>query len=219
MTQPSPRRISRLSARTPRVPTERDWERAVVLKPRLASRQPELVSDGSGLPFPLSALDQSPGALDENDPAVGILRSAIARQTESRRGWWAPRKRGAATSAPASGAPSLDGWRVAARTDDEILFARGRPPRLATVSGRRDSARRGWTCVAVSSGRQLRSTRAGVRASGWRLDPTGEPQPGDRELRVLVTEQTWAGGKRADGRLLAPDLHVDGVLATPTPAE
>jgi hypothetical protein len=27
-------------------------------------------------------------------------------------------------------------------------------------------------------------------------------------LRILVTEQTWAGGNRADDRLLAPDLHV-----------
>jgi hypothetical protein len=27
-------------------------------------------------------------------------------------------------------------------------------------------------------------------------------------LRVLITEQTWTGGQRADGRLLAPDLYV-----------
>jgi hypothetical protein len=25
---------------------------------------------------------------------------------------------------------------------------------------------------------------------------------------VLITEQTWAGGKRADDRVLAPDLHL-----------
>jgi hypothetical protein len=60
----------------------------------------------------------------------------------------------------------------------------------------------------VSTGRPLRATRDGVRASSWRLDPTREPNPEDAIVRVLVTEQTLAGGKRADTRLLAPDIHV-----------
>ena len=31
----------------------------------------------------------------------------------------------------------------------------------------------------------------------------------DTVLRILVTEQTYAGGKRADGRVLDPDLYED----------
>jgi hypothetical protein len=40
---------------------------------------------------------------------------------------------------------------------------------------------------------------------------------------VLVTEQTYAGGERATGRVLAPDLHVTGdelvltMFVTPKP--
>lgn len=119
-----------------------------------------------------------------------------------------PWKRADAPTAPAPATPSLVGWRVAARTDDEVLFGHGRPPKLVTVAVRQESRRRGWTCIAVSSGRPLRTTREGIRASGWRLDPTREPDPAETQLRVLVTEQTWAGGNPADDRLLAPDLHV-----------
>jgi hypothetical protein len=69
----------------------------------------------------------------------------------------------------------------------------------------------------------LRATREGIRASGWRLDPTREPDPAQSELRLLITEQTWAGGTRADGRLLGPDLHIGDeelvlrVFVTPRP--
>jgi hypothetical protein len=97
---------------------------------------------------------------------------------------------------------------VARRTDEEVLFMRGRPPALVTVAVRRDSKRGAWTCLAVSTGRPLRATREGIRASGWRLDPNREPDPAQSELRLLITEQTWAGGTRADSRLLAPDLHL-----------
>jgi hypothetical protein len=41
------------------------------------------------------------------------------------------------------------------------------------------------------------------------LDPTREANPEETVLRVLITEQTWAGGQRADSRLLPPDLYVD----------
>jgi hypothetical protein len=212
MAEPSSRRFGRLSARTPSLPTEEDWERAVVLEPRSTARDPEHVSDGSGLPFGPSALIGPVGRLDPDDPAVGVLVATIARQAKtkaksagrSRMPW----KRAGAPTAPAPAAPSLDGWRVAARTDDEVLFTHGRPPKLVTVAVRQESRRRAWRCVAVSSGRPLRTTREGIRASGWRLDPTREPDPAETQLRVLVTEQTWAGGNPADDRLLAPDLHV-----------
>jgi hypothetical protein len=42
-------------------------------------------------------------------------------------------------------------------------------------------------------------------------------------LRVLVTEQTYAGGERAHGRVLVPDLYIDAdelvlrVFVTPRP--
>jgi hypothetical protein len=46
-----------------------------------------------------------------------------------------------------------------------------------------------------------------VRASSWRLDPNYELQGDDTVLRILLTEQTYAGGRRADGRVLVPDLY------------
>jgi hypothetical protein len=61
----------------------------------------------------------------------------------------------------------------------------------------------------VNERRPLRAAREGIRASSWRLDPTHELAPDDNVLRVLVTEQTYSGGQRARGRVLAPDLHVN----------
>jgi hypothetical protein len=102
---------------------------------------------------------------------------------------------------------NLEEWRVLARCDDEVLFGYGLPPHLVTVAMRRETRNR-WASVAVSTARPLRAARDGVRASSWRLDPAREPKPEDTIVCVLVTEQTWAGGKRADTRLLAPDVHV-----------
>jgi hypothetical protein len=181
-----------------------------VLQPRLTARHPELISDGSGLPFAPAALRGPAGQLDPDDAAVRVLVATIGRQARMKSAGrsWGPWKRKSAPPKPESSTPSLDGWRVAARTDDEVLFARGHLPKVVTVVVRRAARRRAWTCIAVSSGRPLRTIRDGIRASGWRLDPTREANPADRELRILVTEQTWAGGNRADDRLLAPDLHV-----------
>jgi hypothetical protein len=207
MAERSSRRFGRRPSRAPSLPADGDWERTVVLEPRSASRHPELISDGSGLPFAPAALTGPAERLDTDDAAVGVLMATIARQAKTQstgRSW----KRGSVPTKPVASPPSLEGWRVAARTDDEVLFARGRLPKLVTVAVRRESRRRAWTCVAVSSGRPLRAIREGIRASGWRLDPTWDADPARRELRVLVTEQTWAGGNRADDRLLAPDLHV-----------
>jgi hypothetical protein len=168
-------------------PSERDWERAVLLAPRSAPAEPALVSDGSGLPFPPSALDGPAGELDHEDPATAALVKMLARQK------------------PPAG-PT--GWRVLARTDDEVLFGHGQPPALVTVTMRRGTRREGWISVSVVREPPLRTTRDGVRASGWRLDPTREPGAQDTIIRVLVTEQTRAGGARAERRLQTPDLHV-----------
>ena len=110
---------------------------------------------------------------------------------------------------PAPAHPRLEGWRVLARTDDEVLFGRGEPPQLLTVAVRQDQRRNTWSCIAVSAGRPLRASRDGIRASSWRLDPTHPAEPKDTVLRVLVREQTFAGSQRADGRVLPPNLHLD----------
>ena len=102
-----------------------------------------------------------------------------------------------------------DGWRLLARTDEEALFGRGRPPQLLTVAVRQDGRRRTWAHVGASAGEQLRAARERIRASSWRLDPTQAPQPDDTVLRVLVKEQTFASGQRADRRVLVPDIYVD----------
>jgi hypothetical protein len=191
-----------------KLPSERDWERSAVLQPRPGPRHPELISDGGGLPFSPAALVQASEPLDPDDPAVGALWAQLTARAAPTRASRAPWKRGA--PAPPSPPPaSLEGWRALARTDGEVLFARGRPPRLVTVAVRQDARRHTWTCLGASAARPLRATREGIRASSWRLDPTREAQLGESVLRVLVTEQTFASGQRADGRVLAPDIYVD----------
>jgi hypothetical protein len=206
VSEPNPRRPGRRAARAPRLPSERDWERSALLEARLAPCVPELISDGGGLPFPPAVLVASPGPLDPEDPAVAALTAQIASGTARKRGSRAPWRRDAA---PPPGAPSLEDWRVLARTEEEVLFGRGRPPELLTVAVRQAGRRRAWTCIGVSAARPLRAARDGIRASSWRLDPTHELEPDETVLRVLVTEQALAGGQRADGRVLAPDLHID----------
>ncbi|MGO9899535.1 MAG: hypothetical protein ACLP0J_07550 [Solirubrobacteraceae bacterium] len=205
MPDPARRRFARLTARQPSLPSERDWERCALLEPRPAPADPELVSDGGGLPFPPPALSGPAGQLDRTDPAVDALIALIARQKTSKdASAWLSAQGAARAPTPAS----LDGWRLLARTDDDVLFARGLPPQLLTVAMRRHAKRDAWTSIATNASRPLRSTRDGIRASRWRLDPTCETNPEQSVVRVLVTEQTFAGGKRADGRLLAPDLYV-----------
>lgn len=217
-----------------------------MLEPLPAPREPQLISDGGGLPFSPAALAGPPGPLDSQDPAVAALIVQIAKQPSAKAGSRLPWKQsGAAPASPASsavapaaplpavpapavpapavpapavpvpvadgftpGAPNLAGWRILARSDDDVLFARGRPPQLLTVAVRRDPKRGKWACVGVSAARPLRAARDRIRASGWRPDPTREVKPEDSLLRVLVAEQTFAGGKRADARLLAPDLYI-----------
>jgi hypothetical protein len=173
--------VSRLVARAHGVPTERDWQRCAVLEPLPAPRVPEFVSDGAGLPFSPLVLEGPPEPLDRTDPAV----SALAGQLDGR----------------------LAGWRLLARTDTEALFGRGLPPGLLTVVVRPEGKRGAWSCIAKGSGRPLRATRDGIRASSWHLDEAVELKPEDTVLRICVTERTFAGGRRADGRVLVPDLY------------
>ena len=173
--------LSWLVARGRGVPTARDWQRCAVLEPLPAPQVPQFVSDGAGLPFSPLLLEQPPGPLDSFDPAV----SALAAQLDGR----------------------LVGWRLLARTDTEALFGRGLPPELLTVVVKHDVKRGRWSCVAKRSGRPLRATRDGIRASSWHLDEVVEPKPEDTVLRICLKERTIAGGRRADGRVLAPDLY------------
>ena len=175
--------LSRLVARAQGVPTERDWHRSAVLEPLPAPRVPEFVSDGAGLPFSPLVLERPPQPLDLADPRV----SALAAQLDGQ----------------------LVGWRLLAWADNEALFGRGLPPTLLTVVVRQEAKRGTWSCVAKSNGRPLRATRDGIRASSWHLDEAVEPKPDDTVLRICVTEQTFAGGRRANGRVLAPDLYED----------
>ncbi len=190
-----------------------------MLEPRLVARDPELVSDGGGLPFPPATLAGSPGLLDPEDPAVGALIAQI-NASGAANGFRAPWKRDATAQAVPG---SLASWRLLVRTDGEALFARGQPPQLLTAAVRRDARRGTWKCVAVSRARPLRTTRDGIRASGWRLDPTRELDPTETMLRILVTEQTFGGAQRAHGRVLTPDLHISAeelvltMFVTPKP--
>lgn len=189
------------------LPHERDWERSALLEPRSAPRIPELISDGGGLAFAPAALAESSKKLDPADPAVDALLVQLGARAAPKRTLIARWRQGAAQPPPTTPSLGLDGWRLLARNDTEALFGRGLPPQLVTVAVRRDRRRGTWACIAQSAGRPLRATRDGIRASSWRLDPRHVPGPGDEVLRILLTEQTRSGGQRADGRLLAPDLH------------
>jgi hypothetical protein len=119
--------------------------------------------------------------------------------------------------------PRLEEWRILARGEREVLFARGLPPRMITVAMRREGRRDKWSSVAVTRFKALRRTRDGVRASSWQLDPSQQLTRDDTIIRILVTEQTRSGGELAHRRLLAPDLHdghdelVVAMFVTPKP--
>ena len=193
--------------------TSVQWKDAELVLARPGPLEPELVSDGGGPPFPPAALLEPPRALDPNNPAEVALLEQIDRSREraSRGVWrrWRAREPPppAATTDP-DDARRLTGWRVLARTEEEILYGRGQPPQLVTVVVRLGSRGR-WECVGVSSARPLRACRDGIRASSWRLDPERSPAPEDDELRILVTERSRSSGMRAHGRILPPELHAD----------
>jgi len=180
-----------------------------------------LISDGGGLPFSAAALAGVSPALDPDDPAVAALLAYLSARGGARRASRVPWKRDAAPVPVA--APNVEDWRLLARTDSEALFGRGRPPQLLTVAVRRAGRSRAWTHAGSSAARPLRATRDGIRASSWRLDPSREREPGETVLRVLVSEQTFASGQRADGRVQVPDIYVDAdelvltIFVTPRP--
>jgi hypothetical protein len=195
---------ARLVARARGVPTGRLWERSVLLEPRYAAKAPELISDAGGLAFPPGALDGPLEPLDPRDPAV----ERLATWLEGRTGSSSVRK-SRQRFEPRPSSSALEGWRLIARTGEEALFGLGMPPDLVMVAVLRDARRGTWARADQTAGRPLRVTRDGIRASSWRLDPTHGLRADDTVLRILVTEQTYAGGKRADGRVLDPDLYED----------
>lgn len=204
MSRPDDGPLTRLVARARGVPTERHWERSAVLEPRYAPRVPELISDAGGLAFPPSALDGSFEPLDPRDAAVEMLAAWLEGRAGS-----SPLRKSEQQVARRPSSSTLVGWRLIARTSEEALFGRGMPPDLVMVAVQKDARRGIWSRADKTAGRPLRVTRDGIRASSWRLDPTHELGAEDTVLRILVMEQTYAGGKRADGRVLEPDLYED----------
>jgi hypothetical protein len=179
-------RIAGRTARDPKLPSERAWQRSRVVEPRLVPRYPAFVSDGASPPFPPAALLLPPGGLDADDGAVEALVSLLLLQGIT---------------------AELGDWRPLVRTEDEAVFARGVPPQLALVAVRWDSRRERWIAGAASSERPLVATRDGIRASAWRLDPLQELGVDEQTLRVLVTERAFASGQSADRRVLPPDVY------------
>lgn len=190
----------------PDPPSPGVWNSAPVLTPAPSTAVPEVISDGGGLPFHRDAVDVPFEPLDPSDPPVIALLDQIERGRK--RAQPSRLLRPKATPPPMDDATKLQGWRIIAQTDDEILYARGRPPRLLTVAVRR-GGRGKWECIGVSSARPLRAVREGSRASSWRLDPTQPATPESTELRILLTEQSKATGVLADDRLLTPELYLD----------
>jgi protein-tyrosine phosphatase len=212
VSESSPGLLGRIPTRERKPPSARDWERASVLEPRAGPRVPELVSDGAALAFAPQLLEERAPALDPRDPPVAALLDYLETLLPAEERAAGRRRRGAqaAQAAPAAQALSLDGWRLLAREGGEVLFGRGRPPRLVLVTLARNALRRSWRCTKSGVAKPLRATREGIRASSWRLDPTQELTPRDTQLRVLLSEQAFASGQSAEGRLLTPELYADG---------
>ncbi len=190
----------------PNPPPPEAWERARRLTPAPCAREPALISDGGGLPFTPASAFAAAETLDPSDPAVSALLVQIERGRRHAQPTrlFRPKKK----PPPMEASALLAGWRELARSEEEIVFGRGHPPRLLTVAVRR--ARRGrWEPLGASNSRPLRAVRDGVRASSWRLDPSFELGPEDSELRILVTEQTLASGTSVSARLQTPDLFSD----------
>jgi hypothetical protein len=166
---------------TPEPPKENAWELAETLIPVMSSRQPLLVSDGAGLPFAPEALYRDAVGLDPRDPAAEV----VAKQ-----------------------AKSSGGWRLLERSETEAVFSRGTPPMFLTVVVRKEGRRGHWSVLGVFREPHLRAVCEGIRASSWRVDPNYPPGPEDTEISLLVTEQTFATGKFAHGRLLAPEVYI-----------
>lgn len=176
-----------------------------LLTPLLTPREPALISDGGGLPFPPATPFAPFEPLDPSSPAVEALIAQIdlGRKQALKRGLF----RRAEPLPEFTAEQKLAGWRELATTEDEILYAKGRPPQLLTVALRRGRNEK-WSVIGVSNSRPLRAWRQGMRASSWRVDPDFEIDPGQSELHLLVTEQTQARGVAAEDRMLAPDLYV-----------
>ncbi len=177
-----------------------------MLEPCPGPRHPELIGDGGGLPFPPAALTRLPDPLDPEDRAAVALLAHLTARAGPKRTSRVPWMRDTEPPPPPG---TLEGWRQLARTDDEVLFALGLPPRMLTVALRRAGRRGKWTFVGSSAVRPLRVTRDGIRASSWRLDPTHDSGADETVLRMLVTEQAYASGQRAHGRILPPEIYVD----------
>jgi hypothetical protein len=178
-----------------------------VVHAELASPTPALIGDGGGLPFPPALLDEPARTpLDPNDLAVTALLRQIdlSRRKRAKGGLF---RRGERIP-DLSDEEKLRGWRVLAETDDEILFGRGAPPRLATAAITRNRVDR-WTLLGVSIAKPLRAVRAGVRASSWRPDPDFPVAPRDTQLHILLTEQTMASGRLAEDRILPPEVALE----------
>ena len=177
-----------------------------ILVPVSGPAEPELISDGGGLPFPPGRIFEAGLPIEPEDPAVAALIVQIdrGRQQAQPTRLFRPRAR----PTPMEVSEKLSGWRELARSADEALFGRGRPPQLLTVAVRRGRRER-WEPAGASNSRPLRAVRDGIRASSWRLDPDSTPGPEDEELRILVTELTMASGTPAVERLLEPEIHLD----------
>lgn len=181
-----------------------------ILVPVSGPAEPELISDGGGLPFTPGQLFEPGPPLDPSDPAVGALIVQIDRGRQQAQPTRPFRPRARPT--PMDVSEKLSGWRELARDDGEALFGRGRPPQLLTVAVRRGRRER-WEPVGASNSRPLRAVRDGVRASSWRVDPNSPPEREARELRILVTELTMASGTPAEERLLEPEMYLDAERA------
>jgi hypothetical protein len=178
---------------------------APVLTPLLTAREPALISDGGGLPFAPRAPYAPFAPLDPSTPPVGALIHQIdfGRKQANKGGRFRRSRRPPQIATE----EKLAGWRALAATEDEVLYAKGRPPQLLTVNVTR-AHRDKWLVIGVSNSRPLRASRQGIRASSWRLDPDFEVTPDQSEIHLLVTEQTQATGVLAADRMLAPDLYM-----------
>lgn len=158
-----------------------------------------LISCGGGDAYRGLGIDAPAGARIQQTPEAAELRRAIRRYREDLGG--------------------ASGWRIAGRTDDEVLF----------LGQRTDIDPPSWVSVVVRrTGEDWRSTSWGgcdprIRISqdlgpaDWWLDravPT--PDAGTTQIQAFVMEIRCSGGGTAEGRIAEPLIVATPVTVTIT---
>jgi hypothetical protein len=114
------------------------------------------------------------------------------------------------------GSEAADGWIVLDDGGDRVLFGRYRGSGLEVdTTAEATASAGGWEVAGWVFGCELRvGLPRGLGSVQIFTDPARPPRPGDRTLRVLVSELACAGGREMGSRLRGPEVAESSGLVT-----